>query len=230
MKRTIGILIALFLFLAVMGEALARTNKDKSESNKITDLDKRKAEYIFLQSQAFKEKDSVAAYYDLIKHAYFLDSTNTAISFYYGYMLTLKNNSSEQDRHRGLELMKRHVDAHPEDYYEASYYSDACMSMREKEMALTAIEKLAELNPNKTEVLTRLALAYVSNEKYAEALKTYEKIEEFEGRSIETSALKVSLCQRLCDTVGAIQQIHKLYDEAPSNVDYNLVTANCLRK
>ncbi|MBQ9585122.1 MAG: tetratricopeptide repeat protein [Muribaculaceae bacterium] len=223
MKRTIGLLIALILFLAVMGEAMARTNKSKNESNRITDLDKRKAEYIFLQAQAFKEKDSVAAYYDLVKHAYNLDSTNTAISFYFGYMLMLKNNSSDQERHRGLELMKRHVDAHPEDYYEASYYSDACMSMGEKEMALNAVEKLAELNPNKTEVLTRLALVYAGNDKYAEALKTYEKIEEFEGRSIETSALKVSLCKRMGDTIGAIQQIHKLYDEAPSNVDYNLV-------
>ena len=46
MKRTIGLLIALILFLAVMGEAMARTNKSKNESNRITDLDKRKAEYI----------------------------------------------------------------------------------------------------------------------------------------------------------------------------------------
>ena len=197
---------------------------DNGSGAKVTsEHDKRKAEYIFLQAQAYKVRDSLASYYDLIKYAYHLDSTNTAISYYYGYLQLLNDNSSRADKDWGLGLMQRHVEAHPEDYYEATFFTDACMSMGKQDVALKIIEKLAEINPTKTEVLIRLASAYVSNEKFAEALQTYERIEEFEGKSIETTARKVMLCSQLGDTIGAIDQMRRLYNEAPSSVDYNLV-------
>ena len=197
---------------------------DNGSGAKVTsEQDKRKAEYIFLQAQAYKVRDSLASYYDLIKYAYHLDSTNTAISYYYGYLQLLNDNSSRADKDWGLGLMQRHVEAHPEDYYEATFFTDACMSMGKQDVALKIIEKLAEINPTKTEVLIRLASAYVSNEKFAEALQTYERIEEFEGKSIEITARKVMLCSQLGDTIGAIDQMRRLYNEAPSSVDYNLV-------
>lgn len=197
---------------------------DNGSGAKVTsEQDKRKAEYIFLQAQAYKVRDSLASYYDLIKYAYHLDSTNTAISYYYGYLQLLNDNSSRADKDWGLGLMQRHVEAHPEDYYEATFFTDACMSMGKQDVALKIIEKLAEINPTKTEVLIRLASAYVSNEKFTEALQTYERIEEFEGKSIEITARKVMLCSQLGDTIGAIDQMRRLYNEAPSSVDYNLV-------
>ena len=108
---------------------------------------------------------------DLIKYAHKLDTTNTAIAYYYGYLLILKDNTSKENMERGLALMKRHVDAHPEDYYEATYFSDVCMGLDHKDMGLATIEKQAELKPNNTEVQMRLAAAYVRNEKYEQALK-----------------------------------------------------------
>ena len=223
MKTFSRITILLLLLLAVIGQAVAGSKKNTAGI--ISEQDKRKAEYIFLQAQAYKVQDSIAAYFDLIKYAYQLDSTNTAINYYYGYLLLLKDNSTDDEKKRGLELMQKHVEAHPEDYYEATYFSDACMSLAQgdKNVGLMTVEKLAELNPTKTEVQMRLASAYVQNEKYAEALKVYDKIEEFEGKSIETTAYKVALCRQLGDTIGAIRQMRSLYDEAPSNVSNNLV-------
>lgn len=223
MKTFSRITIILLLLLVVMGQAVAGSKKNSQGI--IAEQDKRKAEYIFLQAQAYKVQDSIAAYFDLIKYAYQLDSTNTAINYYYGYLLLLKDNSTDAEKKRGLELMGKHVEAHPEDYYEATYFSDACMSLTQgdKNIGLKTVEKLAELNPTKTEVQMRLASAYVQNQKYAEALKVYDKIEEFEGKSIETTAYKVALCRQLGDTIGAIRQMRSLYDEAPSNVSNNLV-------
>ena len=223
MKTFSRITILLLLLLVVIGQAVAGSKKNSTGI--ISEQDKRKAEYIFLQAQAYKVQDSIAAYFDLIKYAYQLDSTNTAINYYYGYLLLLKDNSTDDEKKHGLELMRKHVEAHPEDYYEATYFSDACMSLAQgdKNVGLMAVEKLAELNPTKTEVQMRLASAYVQNEKYAEALKVYDKIEEFEGKSIETTAYKVALCRQLGDTIGAIRQMRSLYDEAPSNVSNNLV-------
>lgn len=227
MKNSSRIIIVALLVLAAVTQLIAGSNK--FATREISDQDKRKAEYIYLQAQAYKAQDSIAAYYDLIKYAYQLDSTNTAISFYYGYLLILKDNSTESVMNRGLELMKKHVDAHPEDYHEATYFSDACMNLKRKDLGLSVIEKQAELNPNKTEVQMRLAAAYVRNEKFAEALKVYEKIEEFEGKSIETTAYKTALCSQLGDTIGAINQMRSLYNTAPANVEYNLIMSELFR-
>ena len=222
--------IALLSVLMTVVISLSAASVIKDPGNTITEQDKRKAEYVYLQAQAYKAQDSIAAYYDLVKYAYELDSTNTAIAFYYGYLMTLKDNSTDLEKNRGIELMKRHVDAHPEDYYETTYFSDACMGMRRKDLGLQAIEKLAEFNPNKTEVQMRLAAAYVRNEKYADALKVYEKIEGFEGKSPEISAYKAALCSQLGDTLGAIAEMRNLYNTAPGNVNYNLIMSELFKQ
>lgn len=222
--------IALLSVLMTVVISLSAASVIKDPGNTISEQDKRKAEYVYLQAQAYKAQDSIAAYYDLVKYAYELDSTNTAIAFYYGYLMTLKDNSTDLEKNRGIELMKRHVDTHPEDYYETTYFSDACMGMRRKDLGLQAIEKLAEFNPNKTEVQMRLAAAYVRNEKYADALKVYEKIEGFEGKSPEISAYKAALCSQLGDTLGAIAEMRNLYNTAPGNVNYNLIMSELFKQ
>ena len=220
MKKFFSIAIILFIVVTIMTPALAKTDKGSSG---VSLQDKKKADYIYMQAHVLKESDSIAAYYDLVKYAHKLDTTNTAAAFYYGYLLLRKGNSSEADAKRGVALMKKHVDAHPEDYHEATFFSDVCMELGYKDMALEVIEKQAKLNPDKTEVQLRLAAACISNEKYEEALKVYERIEEFEGETVETAAFKAALCSQLGDTLGAIQQMRKLYNTAPSNVTYNLV-------
>lgn len=221
MKTIYRFLFAAVLMSIVLGSAIAASNKDATRL--LTEQNQRKAEYIYMQAQAFKAQDSVAAYYDLVKYAHELDTTNTAISFYYGYLMILKENSTNDEKMHGLQLMKRHVDAHPDDYYEVSYFSDACMTLRRKDWGLEAIEKLSQFNPNKTEVQMRLAAAYVRNEKFAEALKVYQKIEDFEGKSVETTAYKAALCSQLGDTIGAIDEMRSLYNTAPANINYNLI-------
>lgn len=223
MKRFFSIATLVIIVMAIVGPAMAKNDKGTVAARAVSLQDKRKANYIYMQAHALKESDSIAAYFDLIKYAHQLDTTNTAAAYYYGYLLLLKDNSSKEDMERGIALMKKHVDAHPEDYYEASYYSDACMTLRRYDLALEVMEKLAEINPTKTEVQMRLAAAYVRNDKFEQALRVYERIEEFEGESIETTAYKAALYTEIGDTIGAIEQMRHLYSTAPASVNYNLV-------
>lgn len=223
MKKFFSIAILAFIVMVAVGQAMAKNGKATTGTTGVSLQDKHKADYIYMHAHALKESDSIAAYFDSIKYAHKLDTTNTAAAFYYGYLLLLKDNSTPADMERGLALMKKHVDAHPEDYYEATYYSDACMTLGHNDLGLQVMEKLAELNPTKTEVQMRLASAYVRNEKFEQALRVYEHIEEVEGESIETTAYKAALCSEIGDTIGAIQQMRNLYNTAPANVSYNLV-------
>ena len=228
MKYTSRIVSIVLLLIVVIAQTIAGNRNNTT--NVISEQDKRKADYIYMQAQAFKAQDSIAAYYDLIKYAHELDTSNTAISFYYGYLLILLDNSNDHNKEQGLSLMKKHVDAHPEDYYEATYFSDVCMQLGRKDMGLAAIEKQAELNPTKTEVQMRLAAAYVRNEKYDKALKVYETIEAFEGKSVEITAYKAAICAQMGDTLGAIDQVRSIYSTAPANVSFNLLMSEMFRQ
>ena len=112
----------LVVFLLAAPIALAGSDKQR-----ITEQDRRKAEYLFLEAQNQKQHDRLDAYYDLLKAAYDIDSTNTSVSFYLGYCLLTMENMTQQRAERGLQLMRKHFDEAPGDFYETTFYSDACM-------------------------------------------------------------------------------------------------------
>ena len=208
--------------------ALAKNKKNTDASPSLQD--KQKAEYLFLQALNYKSQDSLAAYFDLLSYAHRLDTTNSAIAYHYGMMLVIKDRSTDEEHDRGIELMKTFVDENPDSYFEAINFSDLCTSLNRKELALEVIKKQAELKPTDSEVQMRLAVAYIRNQKYAEALEAYNNIEKLEGKSVELSAYKSALSAQLNDTLSAIGYIRDLYNTAPSNVSYNLLMSDIFKK
>ena len=77
MKKLPRLTIVLLILLVALGNVITG-NAKKNTTATISEQDKRKAEYIYLQAQVYKAQDSIAAYYDLIKYAYELDTTNTS--------------------------------------------------------------------------------------------------------------------------------------------------------
>ena len=112
MKKFLSIATLVFIVMAVMSQAMAKTEKGVTGTTGVSLQDKRKADYIFMHAHVLKESDSIAAYFDLVKYAHKLDTTNTAAAFYYGYLLLRKGNSTDADTKQGVALMKKHVDAH----------------------------------------------------------------------------------------------------------------------
>ena len=122
-------IIAIFIILLVGLTAVA--GKKGAATGGISLADQRKAEYIFVQAQSEKLKGNYDAFYDLLAYAHSIDSTNTAISFYMGMCMLQMSNTTQERCERGLELMKQHFEAQPEDLNETTFYSDANMQMGE---------------------------------------------------------------------------------------------------
>ena len=120
MNQARNIVLALLVLLVAGPMALAGSDKAR-----ITEQDRRKAEYICLEAQNHKSHDRLDAYYDLLKQAHDIDSTNSAVSFYLGYCLLTMENMTKQRAERGLQLMRQHFEASPGDFYETTFYSDA---------------------------------------------------------------------------------------------------------
>ena len=103
----------LLLVLAVIGAVpMIAGSKDADDAAMRRD----KARYVYLEAIKQREADNDGAFFDLIRHAYALDSTNTAISYCYGLAKLMRPDVTRDDAMRGAELMRKHFEAHPEDY------------------------------------------------------------------------------------------------------------------
>lgn len=202
--------------------------KAASDKPRITDQDRRKAEYIFLEAQNQKQHDKLDAYYDLLKAAYDIDSTNTSVSFYLGYCLLTMENMTKQRAERGLELMRKHFEEAPGDFYETTFYSDACMMLGKPQESLRAIKTLSDRNPNKLELQARLAHAQAQTGDFTGAIETFDSIEALHGKSMQITSRKVSAYMAMNDTASAINEMHALLATAPENANYNITMSGLL--
>lgn len=223
MKTARNIVLILLALLVAVPVALAGGDKTI-----ITEQDRRKAQYIFLEAQNHKSHDRLDAYYDLLRAAYDIDSTNTAVSFYLGYCLLTMENVTKQRAERGLQLMKKHFEEAPGDFYETTFFSDACMMLGKPEEGLRAIKTLSERNPNKLELQARLAHAQAQTGDFAGAIETFDSIEVLHGKSMQITSRKVSAYMAMNDTAGAISEMHALLATAPENATYNITMSGLL--
>ncbi|MBO7608845.1 MAG: tetratricopeptide repeat protein [Muribaculaceae bacterium] len=220
-RNIIWVLAALILVPTVV---VGRDNKT------ITDADHRKSSYIFLEAQKEKSREKSDAYFDLLRRAYELDSTNTIAAFYLGHCMFNMRGSDMPHYERALALIKKHFDAHPEDLYETTYYSDACMMLGKNEQALEALEGLCRTNPNKLELQARLAQAYTRSGRYQESNATLDTIKLHHGNSFQLTSSKINNFIALNDTVGAIAEMNELLATAPRNASYNMGMAGVMQQ
>lgn len=216
MKHTIAIFITLLIAVTAVA------GKKEPAGKVVTTADQRKAEYIFVQAQNEKLKDNFDAFYDLLSYAHEIDPGNTAISFYLGMCQLKMNNTTKERCEQGLELMKSHFDAQPEDLYETTFYSDANMQLGHPEEALRAIKVLNEYNPNRLELQMRLAEAYSRSGDYGQSNATYDSIAAIFGNGIQITSSKIENYMAMNDSTGALREMRNLLATAPQNDSYNI--------
>ena len=215
-----------FIIIALTTLVVGAANKSDTTAKTVSLADQRKAEYIFMEAQNQKNKDNYDAYYDLLNYAHEIDPTNTAISFYMGMCLIRMNNTTKERCERGLAMMKEHFEKQPEDLYETTFYCDANMQLGHPEEALRAIQSLNEHNPNRLELMMRLAEAYSRNGDYVQSNATFDSIAVLFGDAIQITAGKLNNYDALHDSVGAINEMRSLLNKAPENPDYNISMSN----
>lgn len=189
-----------------------------------------KSQYVYAEALNAKYRGQMASHFHLVERAYELDTTNTAAAFYYGLCLLTEKDNTLEDAEKGLALMRKHFVAHPDDYYETKFYADACRSLKKYDQSLEAIKTLAAHYPYKTEVQTRLAETYSLVGDFANAIATYDSIETFMGVNLDISSRKAAAYFMLQDTLGMIDEMHKLLNTAPQNAVYNIAMANAMQQ
>ena len=214
-------LIAMALPFAIRGAA--------SKKEGITQANRVKATYVLMEAQRqhFLEHDD--AFYHLIAYAYSLDSTNTSIAFYMGVAKFERTSFEHTDElTAALAQMRKHVEAHPEDKYEARLYAHAAFLMNQYQEGLRVLNIQHQLHPQDDNLLSTMADAYEKTSDYKKALAIYDTLQQWRGQSVELSSAKLKAYQALNDTTGAIHEMRALLASAPTNADYNLAMGKML--
>ena len=214
-------LIAMALPFAIRGSA--------SKKEGITQANRVKATYVLMEAQRqhFLEHDD--AFYHLIAYAYSLDSTNTSIAFYMGVAKFERTSFEHTDElTAALAQMRKHVEAHPEDKYEARLYAHAAFLMNQYQEGLRVLNIQHQLHPQDDNLLSTMADAYEKTSDYQKALAIYDTLQQWRGQSVELSSAKLKAYQALNDTTGAIHEMRALLASAPTNADYNLAMGKML--
>lgn len=194
----------------------------------ITDADRDKANYIYLEALRQGEKGNNGAYHELMKQAYAIDSTNSMAAYYLGYGYVVMANATKDDAELGARLMKKHFDEHPDDYFENCAYARILGSLGRNDEALNVWEKLAELFPQKLEVQGERADSYARNGDFRKAISAFDSIEKNIGSSVEVSLRKLAFYSQLGDTTGLLNESYRLLNTAPANVEYNMLMGNVM--
>lgn len=227
LRYTQSLCAAILLLLTVLPFADKLMASDRKA---ISEDDRVKAEYIFLEAEKQRNMGRDDAFHHLLQYAHSLDPENSAIAYYLGYSRLMKSNLSVSDSlfSSSLRMMRKHVDAHPEDKYEAMLYANGNMIANQVQEGLRVLKIQAERNPHNVEVQPSIADAYARLEDYRNAIAAYDSVQQWQGQSVQLSARKVRAYQALNDTVGAIGEMRSLLATAPRNVDYNLAMGNML--
>lgn len=227
MRKLINkILPALAMIIIAAPVMLSRDNKQVG----VSAADKRKAEYYFLEAENEKSHNRMDSYFDLLKKAHEIDSTNPTFSFHLGFAMLTMENTTRGMAQKALELMKENYEANPGSYYETTFYSDANMMLGNPGEGLKAIKSLCDRNPYRIELQVRLADAYARVGDFAASNETYDSIEALHGKSLPITTKKLSNFVTMNDTVGAINEMKTLLATAPRNAEYNITMGSVLQQ
>lgn len=183
----------------------------------------RRADYIFMEAQRQLALENNDAYFELLRRAYALDGGETSMGADLGFYMLMLGRGDETMSAKGMTLLEKHFEAHPDDYYATVLYGTVCERMGMTDRSTAVWEKLYEIYPTKTDVAMRLADAYLARTadtlSQSKAMQLLNRVEKAEGPSLQLTARRVMSHLSSRDTVAATGEVLRLVDETPRSAE-----------
>ena len=188
--------------------------------------DKRKAEYAFMEAISKKESGDIDAAYALLRHAVALDPGNPTINYYMGFTMLNLERPAQEEIDTAIALMRQNTIDRPADYYENYVYAALNASLNDNDEAVRVLARLVKEYPAKTSLYPMLAKSYAAQGNYDMAIATIDSLEKTEGRSVNTTSMKVNYLFNTGDTAAIISNGKSLLAEAPNSTVPNALMGN----
>lgn len=216
------------LLLTVLSAGLPSRGKGRKSQRGMTAVEteqQRKADYIFMEAMRRNAAGEDDSYFELLNGAFNLDSTDTSVGQTLGYYYLALGQNDSLMALKGYNMMKRHFDTHPEDYYGAIFFGMVNNQLGNTDESVRIWTIIDSLNPTKPDVAIKLVEALQQKRDSASlrrSLNVLQRIERAEGKDLGLSSHKIRAMLALRDTANALGEIRSLLESSPRNAQYQL--------
>lgn len=179
-----------------------------------------KARYFFTKGSVSEATGNFDQAYEYFKKAYDTDSTFTDAAYFYGqFRLLLPDTfSTDAERARSLNLIKKHYEAYPNDVKTAESYASFAKMLENYPEAIRVYKKILEGHESNQDLTFSLASCYLEADQLDSAIDVIRRYEKIVGEDFETLMSKVSYFGYKKDTIGALNEIKGYSARHPDDV------------
>lgn len=187
--------------------------------------DKRKADYIYMEAMRQNALDNDDAFFELLRRSHELDTADTQPGITLGYYYMALGQEDTTLATKGYDMMRRHFNAHPSDYYSSIFYGMVNSQLGNTDEAIRVWGLMADSFPDKPDIALKLAQALQQSADSANLRRSVEVlngIERAEGADLGLTSAKIRAFMTLRDTAATRGELSHLLSVSKTNAPNNL--------
>lgn len=177
--------------------------------------DARRYDRFFIDAMLQRQKGNNDAAFDLLKHCVHIrPEAPEAYFFLAQYYMSLKQND------KAIECFKKAADLEPDNSTYLETLAKAYVTNDNDSLAIGTLEKIVEKETGRIDILEMLVQLYQKRADYDNTIKTLDRLETLEGKNERLTYAKSEIYSLTGDKKAAINEMKKLADQYPNDLNY----------
>lgn len=169
----------------------------------------------FIDAMLQRQKGNNDAVFDLLKHCVHIrPEAPEAYFFLAQYYMSLKQND------KAIECFKKAADLEPDNSTYLETLAKAYVTNDNDSLAIGTLEKIVEKETGRIDILEMLVQLYQNRADYDNTIKTLDRLETLEGKNERLTYAKSEIYSLTGDKKAAINEMKKLADQYPNDLNY----------
>lgn len=169
----------------------------------------------FIDAMLQRQKGNNDAAFDLLKHCVHIrPEAPEAYFFLAQYYMSLKQND------KAIECFKKAADLEPDNSTYLETLAKAYVTNDNDSLAIGTLEKIVEKETGRIDILEMLVQLYQNRADYDNTIKTLDRLETLEGKNERLTYAKSEIYSLTGDKKAAINEMKKLADQYPNDLNY----------
>lgn len=170
---------------------------------------------LFIDAMLQRQKGNNDAAFDLLKHCVHIrPEAPEAYFFLAQYYMSLKQND------KAIECFKKAADLEPDNSTYLETLAKAYVTNDNDSLAIGTLEKIVEKETGRIDILEMLVQLYQNRADYDNTIKTLDRLETLEGKNERLTYAKSEIYSLTGDKKAAINEMKKLADQYPNDLNY----------
>lgn len=169
----------------------------------------------FIDAMLQRQKGNNDAAFDLLKHCVHIrPEAPEAYFFLAQYYMSLRQND------KAIECFKKAADLEPDNSTYLETLAKAYVTNDNDSLAIGTLEKIVEKETGRIDILEMLVQLYQKRADYDNTIKTLDRLETLEGKNERLTYAKSEIYSLTGDKKAAINEMKKLADQYPNDLNY----------